>query len=70
MTRLASLAAAAFLTQADAQFLLVIAQAAEDVRDRQKTYFKERTQDNLTASKNAERLLDRLIAEPAQGSLL
>ncbi len=38
-----------------------IAQAAVDVRQKQKTYFKERTQSNLQAAKAAESKLDKLL---------
>lgn len=50
-------------------FLMDIARKAFEVRALQKEFFKHRSSDILTQSKTAERELDRLLNEPAQGGL-
>ena len=53
----------------DLQALRQIALKAFEVRVLQVEYFKARSMDVLTASKQAERDLDKMLTAPAQGGL-
>lgn len=57
------------LSDLDTAYVLTVARKAYEVRALQRAYFAGQ-RDKLEASKSAERELDKLLGEPAQGVLL